>query len=491
MTLTQAKLRQIEKRVHQMRLQKQGTLNAVPTNWEDFVSLSTIRSGGEMVKFSPYLYQKILSWLMDEYNNIYVVKSRQLGLTQTVISKFLHRACLNPAYSSMAFMRNGDDASAISRRARQMLYGLQEYVTPANDNVGYLKLQNLGELYFKNSSREGSRSYDSVIDFLFDEAAFADNIQQIYAASSPSGALSGDKITKLIVSTPSTKSGWYWEKLNENNNGVDIEDLCIQVAEGKTYKELPGLYWFIDKANAVKLIVHWKCHPVYSKISNYLEYRMQQDGTDFETVLREYDLRFVDSAVSVFAADIIRKNAISEFDTTVDRNANYYMGIDTATIGNDYCVAIVIKEIFDKYSVVAIYRKRQQTSEYNLYQIAELIDLYKPQKIGVEVTGGVGQVYLEQLSRQLKEYCFESIRTTGDSKPVMISTLQLALEKSCLSFPNNSPITDELLTFRRVGNKLEASSGKHDDCVMALSFALAVSQFNESKKSIFSGVKLQ
>jgi Terminase RNaseH-like domain len=491
MGLSQAKIRQIEKRVRQLQFQQQGTLKAVPNEWEDFVSLSTIRSGGQMVTFSPYLYQKILSRLMDEYNNIYVVKSRQLGLTQTVLSKFLHRACLNPAYSSMAFMRNGDDASAISRRARQMLYGLQEYVIPANDNVGYLKLQKLGELYFKNSSREGSRSYDSVIDFLFDEAAFADNIQQIYAASSPSGALSGDKITKLIVSTPSAKSGWYWDKLNENNNGIDIEDLCNQVASGKIYKEVPGLYWFVDNQKAVKLIVHWKCHPVYNQIPNYLEYRMQQDGTDLETVSREYDLKFIDSAVSIFGADIIRQNAIGEFETTVDNKASYYIGVDTATMGNDYCVAVVIKEKFDKYSVVALYRKRQQTSEYNLYQIAQLIDLYKPQKIGIEVTGGVGQVYLEQMTKQFRGYSFEAIRTTGDSKPVMISTLQLALEKTCLSFPNNSPITDELLTFRRVGNKLEASSGKHDDCVMSLCFALAVSQFNESKKSIFSGVKLE
>ncbi|NJM72597.1 MAG: hypothetical protein HC862_21950 [Scytonema sp. RU_4_4] len=102
-----------------------------------------------MVQFKPYYYQKVISSLMDEFNNIVCVKSRQLGLTQIILSKFLHRASLNAAYSGMAFMRNGDDASAISRRARQMLAGLNDYVIPDSDNVGYLKLKTLGEIYFK------------------------------------------------------------------------------------------------------------------------------------------------------------------------------------------------------------------------------------------------------------------------------------------------------------------------------------------------------
>jgi len=257
--LTKTKLQKIENIVSK-RHQVTSTFKEIPADWEEFVNLTTIRSGGEMVTFNPYYYQKVISRLMDEHNNIVAVKSRQLGITQIVLSKFLHRASRNPAYSSMCFMRNGDDASAISRRARQMVSGLESggYATPASDNVGYLKLKDKGEIYFKNSNREGARSYDSVVDQLYDEAAFCEHIQQIYAASSPSGALAGDKITKMIISTPSAKSGWYWDKLNENNGDVDIEQLCIDVADGKVFKDIPGLYWFIDKAGTVKLIIHWK-----------------------------------------------------------------------------------------------------------------------------------------------------------------------------------------------------------------------------------------
>lgn len=421
---------------------------------------------------------------MDEHNNIVCVKSRQLGLTQIILSKFLHRASLNPAYSAMAFMRNADDAGAISRRARQMLAGLNEYVVSDNDNVGYLKLRALGEIYFKNSSREGSRSYDSVLDFLFDEAAFSENIQQIYAASSPSGALSGDKITKMIVSTPSAKSGWYWDKLNENNGDINIEQLCIDVAAGNTFKDIPGLYWFVDNVGTVKLIVHWKCHPIYSQNPNYLQYRMIQDGTDEETILREYDLRFIDSSVAVFTSEIVRNCAVGRFENELDNEAKYYFGIDTSTVGSDYTVCVVIKEKNKKYSVVHIYRKRHQTTDYHLYEIGNLIKQYKPKVIGAEVTGGVGQVYIEQLNKQFKNHVFEAIHTTSNSKPVLISSLLLALEKQDLKFPADCPLVEELLTFIRKGKKLEASTGKHDDTVMALSFALSVSNFNKKSNTI-------
>ncbi len=272
MALTQAKIRKIEERLRQRQQRESQGFKPIPDSWEEFVALTTIRSGGNMVKFDPYYYQKVISKLMDEHNNIVAVKSRQLGITQIVLSKFLHRASRNPAYSAMSFLRNGDDASAISRRARQMVSCLADYVIPDSDNVGYLKLKGKGEIYFKNSNREGARSYDSVLDQLYDEAAFCENIQQIYAASSPSGALAGDKITKMIISTPSAKSGWYWDKLNADNGSIDIEELCINVADGKVFRDIPGLYWFVDEIGTVKLIIHWKAHPVYSQIENYLEY---------------------------------------------------------------------------------------------------------------------------------------------------------------------------------------------------------------------------
>jgi hypothetical protein len=461
-------------------------LKTLPKEWVNFARLTTIRSGGEMVLFNPYLYQVIISDLMDRYNNIVCVKSRQLGLTQIAVSKFLHRAALNPAYSAIAFLRNSNDASAVSRRTKQLLSGLSDYVVPDSDNVGYLKLKGLGEIYFKNSSREGSRSYDSVIDFLFDEAAFSENIDQIYAASSPSSAMSGDKITKLIVSTPSAKSGWYWNKLNENNNGLDIEEICNRVASGDLYNEIPGLYWFEDTQGTLKLIVHWSVHPVYQQIENYLDYRLKQDGTDTETVLREYDLKFVDSAVSVFSIELIRENTTGIYESDRDDKCDYYCGLDTSTMGSDYTVFSVLKHHLkaDTYSLVHLYRKRQETSASHIYQISKLIELYKPKCVGIETTGGVGNIYLEELSKINYGKEFENIKTTRDTKTTMVGALILSLEKKKFSYPENSVLVEEMLSYRRIGAKFEAASGKHDDTIMSVSFALTVSPFLKKEKKL-------
>ncbi|MUH01037.1 Terminase-like family protein [Scytonema sp. UIC 10036] len=467
-------------------LESGSLLKPLPRDWENFTSLTTIRSGGAMVKFELYDYQKLLINLAQKYPNIVVLKSRQLGVTQAIGSKFLHDACINPAASSILFMRNSEDASAISRRVRQMLNSIPDYAVAENDNVGYLKIKNCGDIYFKNSSREGSRSLDSATGFLFDESAFVDNIEQIYAASSPSSALSKN-VQKFIVSTPSAKSGWYWSKLNENND-EDVEELAKRVAEGKLYKDIPGVFWFVDRANCCKLILHWTAHPIYSKIPNYLEYRLEQDGTDEETVSREYDLRFVDSAVAVFNSELVRRNAIGNWEKEPDENAEYYCGLDCSTTGNDYTVFIILKHKNNRYSVVNIYRRKQQTSDFNIYQINELIGKYKPKKVGIEVTGGVGQLYLEQLCRMSKDISFEAIKTNQDTKNSMIGSVVLALEREILEYPHNSELINEMLNFRRQGAKLEAASGKHDDCIMSLAFALSATPFYNQKKGTFLDV---
>jgi len=152
----------------------------------------------------------------------------------------------------------------------------------------------------------------------------------------------------------------------------------------------------------------------------------------------------------------------------------------------DTTVFVILKLKNGKYSLVNIYRKRQQTSDYHIYQIGQLINKYNPQKVGVEVTGGTKQVYLEQLSKQHKDISFEAVRTTGDSKPIMITNLVLALEKEVIEYPSNSPLIEEMLSFRRQGNKLEAAPGKYDDCIMSTCFALSVTPLtNKSSNSTF------
>jgi Terminase large subunit, T4likevirus-type, N-terminal len=432
--------------------------------WEDFVAKIQIRSGGEMRPFSPYGYQVLLSNLIEKHNNIIVVKSRQLGTTQLVISKFLHRAALNPAYCGMGFFKRQSDADAIARRVNLLASGAKLEI--AKQNIGLLQLRNGAEIYFHNSSKEGARSYDSVLDLLFDEAAFCPNIGEIYGASSASSALTEDKVRKIIVSTPSAKSGWYWDKLSEGNDD-DIEAICRAVAAGELYSEMPGFYWFVDKNGDCKVVIHWRCHPIYGVREDYLNYRKKQDGTEWEVVLREYDLRFLDPAIEVFSAELV-------LDCEVDFKPP--SGRKICSIGlylsDRYMTAVAIEDGF----VVDCISENSPNPNSAIAAVDRLKSKFLVSQIAIKKADGG-----EELARRLRQRFGDSrvFEIPNSDFANVVARLQIAIEESAIRFPKyrnlkDPPISKQLRDFRRQGSKFSAPEGKRDDCVWALGFALEV-----------------
>lgn len=475
------------------KVQGQTQTIPIPQNWEDFITHAQIRSAGKtgavMASFTPFKYQKLVHYLSEKYPNLDIIKTRQTGLTTCVGGIFLHDISLNEACSSVCFMRNQTDTSNLAKRIRKMVDSLSQYITADNDNMGYLKLKNLGEIHFRNSSKEGCRSLDAVSNMLFDECAFVNEMGAIYSASSPSSALLGDNTKKICISTPGARSGFFWDKINTDNpkTHTDIQLICDQVAEGRlTCDGDKGMYWWESAdGKTARLVIHFSAHPVYGQMGNteYLAYRKSQEpGSSEEDIQREYNLKFLDAATAVFDPNIIEQCTYGVYENQRDPEAKYYLGIDTATTGADYVAAPVIKHKDNKYSLAFLYRKRNQTHQYHQYQISQLIKVFQPEYVGVEVTGGVGQVYLEKLEEMHPIAYFQAIRTTGDSKPVMVSLLLMALERNLLTYPKDERVISELLNFRRNGRKLEASEGKHDDIVMGLCFALAVTPFNKQRE---------
>jgi phage terminase large subunit-like protein len=471
--ITNRRLEALERKIS-LAGDKSNSKLSIPELWEDFVSHCSIRSGGSMKKFDPYPYQRRLIELRKEFQNICIIKSRQLGCTQCLSSHDLYQAALNCASSSVYFMRNQDDVSSLSRRIKNMAKGLSDYIELENDSVSYIKLKGGGDIYLKNSSKEGTRSLDSITSQVYDEAAHVADIESIYGASNASSALV-ENSSKILLSTPSAKSGFYWQKLSENNP-EDIEKLCEQVAAGELYKDFPGFYYFQDSKGVLKIIIHWLAHHVFSAINNsyqggYVQYRIDTDNISEEVAQREYNLKFIDSSVSVFNSDLVRAGNTGSYEDSVDKEAEYYLGIDISWQGDDYTCVSVLKHYKGIYSLVHLYRKRKQTSDYHLYKIGEIIEKYKPKRIAIESNNG-GEVYYEQLEKRYPDFNILKIRTTSESKPVMINRVILALERRILTYPENSLLIPELLNFRRNGRSMEAASGNHDDTVMSLAFSL-------------------
>src|SRR5919199_97994 len=470
MGLLENRIKRLEQRLERRYQENQQgyDLSFIPDRWEDFARLTTIRSGNKLIPFEPFPYQVDLSDLIDERSAV-IVKSRQLGITEAIASKFLHKACLNPGYAAVVLSKSQVDTSNIARRVRRMVDSLE--VTLETDRLTDIQIQGGGRLIFRNSTPNGCRGLESISDILYDEAGFVEGIDRIFDAASPSQEMVGDDARAIVLSTPAGKSGWYWEMLAGGNDGRDIEAICNQVKSGAI---LPCQQW-IDKSGWGKFIVHWLAHPIYSQIPDYLEQIQRKKKLSRTTIEQEYNLSFQESERNVFSSDLVRNCAVGSY-ALPSKDEAYYMGIDTSNQGEDYTVAVIIK-IDDNgcKEVVYLYRDRKRTMDYHIEKISEAIRSYRPRKVAVEVTGGTGQVYLEKLSSKHNGRDFEAVKTSASSKPVLIDRLLLELERSAIVFPRECSIFDELLAYSRSKDgKMSAPSNAHDDCVMALSFALSV-----------------
>lgn len=462
-----------------------------PDNFPDFCKLIKIRSGNKIVNFELFEYQKILSELIDENYATIVVKSRQLGLTQLVTAKFLYKAIKNNAYVALVLSKGQSDTSLIAHRMREMINSLDEYFELENDNLSSIRIRNGGVIHFKNSKPDATRGVDSVSDILFDESAFVDNIDLIYTSAIPTLEMCGKDARIIVLSTPNGMSGWYYDKVMSDNpiykNPLDI---CDQIRNGLI---APLQYW-IDESKWVKFFVHWRSHPTYSQNPNYLDEIATNKKLPLSQVKQEYDLSFTDSSDLVFDPIMVRKIcSIKEYSREKREKVDYYIGIDTANMGADYFVMTVIEHDYlnNIFKLVDVYRKRKMSSEYHLFQILEYIDKYSPDKVAIEVTGGTGLMYLEQLISIKRDVEFVPIKTTQDSKQMMVDKLLLNLEKGLLELVNDKVLINELLSFQKIGKKLSAIEGKHDDFIMSLCFCNSILPTLEIRKLIdFSNAKI-
>lgn len=148
--------------------------------------------------------------------------------------------------------------------------------------------------------------------------------------------------------------------------------------------------------------------------------------------------------------------------------------LDCATSGADYLVFLVGRVTSEGVQIVAKYRRQKVTMTSALQTISEMCQRFGVSRIVVETTGGVGELYRQQLIERSDVMAgVIGFNTTAQSKPIAIERLALFLERGWLKTPDPQ-IADELKAFQRNGRKLEAASGKHDDTVMALAFLVSI-----------------
>lgn len=457
-------------------------LKPVPDKFEDFCPLVTIRSGSGFQPFQLYDYQRKLIDMVQENFSTVVVKTRQLGISETAIAYLVWDAVKNGGTNAVVFSMNQQATSNLAKRARIMIESVPGYAKLVTDSLQILSFSNGSTIFFRNATINGSRGLESIKTVIFDEAEFIPDVGEIYKSVLPCTSMLGSEARILIISTPGKESGWYFDRLMSNNSpDKDILLLSQKIRNG----EIPSQF-FVDDAGCGKALLHWRDHPIFGKNPESYLSEVQERFQIGESALHmEYDLSFEDSSESLFSPKLVRDTCTGSLTKTVHPNADYYIGLDSSGSGKDYTVAIVLQELNNKLSVVDIYRERQQTSEYDLYQLGLLIDKYNPIKVGIE-TNSMGGVILEQAILDRPGTDFEAIKTTAQSKPLMISRLLMAMEDETLTLPQDKRFIQEFLSFQKVGNKMQAVGGKaYDDIVLATSFAITVSDYSSRDKTKF------
>lgn len=461
-----------------LRTDKNSESIIIPELWENFAPLTKIRSGSKIVDFIPYDYQIQLINDIEKNSLITIAKTRQLGITETISNYFLFKALKFDGYLAVIFSKTQSDTSNIAKRLRRQIESLG--VGTKTDSLTDIEFKLGGRILFRNSTAYGSRGLESVSDILFDECSFIDEIEEIYKSAIPTTSMNADKAKIILLSTPNGQSGFYYDKLQLD--GLNVLETCKALIE----RNKPPYQCFTSK-NKATIFIHWLAHPEYCKVDNYLEVIREKYDLSSEIVEQEYNLSFSSSDSIVFPPELIALTCKGEKETFRDDNATYFIGIDCSGMGNDYTVATVIKQIDDEYFLVDWYRNRKKTSDYNILQIVDLIEKYSPQRVAIEING-LGQIYYEQLVK-LTDCEIEKITTNQSNKIANITRLILAMEQGVFSIPKKSPYYQEFFDFRSYGDQYRAISGKHDDCIMSLAIAIAVTPYRALNKSTIVSLK--
>lgn len=416
----------------------------VPTVWGDFAGLTMVPSGGTIVPFNPYPFQTDLIRTIERSPNTIVLKSRQMGVSESVVSWLLMRAITEPGFIAVIYSMTQEDASALASRVQSAALTLGDKCPQlSTESKLEVSFKGLGKLLFRPPSSRRSRGIPSASVLFFDEGAFIDNAGDLYAAASPTMSMLGDRARVIVVSTPNGRSGWFYQMWNQPATGWE------------------------------KVSLHWSQHPIYGADPDWGMKQRELRRMPMQEYRREYELDFAASDAEVFSHELLTRAARGGWeDGLIDRT--YIVGVDPNFGGSDYFCAVVL-DVTDApakpIKLVGMYREQLKSGPYNVRQVINLIEDYQPVVVTVEQNGG-GKVIAEAI-QQLNNGARVNLVNTGPlSKRTNTDRVVYLLEEDLLVLPDDERVLSDMRAFRQDerGRRM-AASGFNDDVPMAIAHA--------------------
>ena len=440
------RVKQRLKLLQEQQASSDGFNAQIPGNWAEFAALTRVASGGRIVPFVPYPFQRDLIATVEASPNVVVNKSRQTGISETISNWMLWRATREPGFTGIVFSKTQQDAGNLAGRIRLAATTLgplcPEFLTDSKLEVAF---RGYGRVLFLPPTARAARGIPSASVIFADEAAFIDKAEEIYTAAAPTLSMLGDRGRYIVVSTPNGRSGWFYQLWT---NGGDA--------------------W-------TKIRVHYSEHPVYAADPTWAERTREQRRLTERQWQQEYELSFEASDAGVFRHDLLEQAARGEYSEGL-ATRTYILGVDPSFGGDDYFTAVVVDVTDEVFQVVAMHHANNQSSEYNIRKTCDLIDDFNPVVVAIESNSG-GRVVAEAIQATAYSANVELVTTTATSKRTNTDRLVYLLEHDRLVLPNDEAFLTDFRNFRQdEKGRREAAHGFHDDIVMATAIALSQSE---------------
>lgn len=452
-----------------------------PSMFEIFAPMVKIQTSGTVLPFNLYDYQSDLIRTVVSDRQILIVKSRQMGISETVCCYLLMRAVTEPGFAAVVFSKSQDDSAKLGRRIRDMAMSLGLLCPDiTTESAKKLSFKFLGSIDFLSTKGKASRGIPSVSVIFFDEAAFVDNIDGIYQAATPTMSMLGDRGKLIFNSTPNGKAGLFYRLMVGDDEESRVIKACHEISTPqnniKPFKPSDHYTQSWKNTHWSKVFLHWRAHPVYGEDPLWAEKTRDKLKLTQAQWNQEFELEFAEGSTSVFPNDLVKICATGAWSEP-NSSRKYIIGIDPNAGGDDYFVTQVWELYGSGYSLVAESRFNRCSKMLSLQRAIELIDKYKPINVNVEINSG-GTLILQDLILNRPKVQFGAINTSHQSKILNTDRMVLLLERQTIEYPEDSALASELLHFaekRTIGKSRsrEAEAGFHDDTVMAAAIAFA------------------
>jgi hypothetical protein len=425
----------------------------------------------------PFQEKTLIEFHHNRFNII--LKSRQTGISTLSAGFSLWKMLFNEDFNILVIATKQEVAKNLVTKVRVMHELLPSWLKGSSleDNKLSLRLANGSQIKAIASSPDAGRS-EALSLLIFDEAAFIDDIDEIWTSAQSTLSTGGSCIA---LSTPNGVGNWFhktWVGSEEGTNPF------------------------------IPIKLHWSVHP-----------ERDQKWRDLQTQLlgpkgaaQECDCDFVSSGDTVIEPELLMFYKETYCQEPIEKggidgnlwkweypnfNKSYMVVADVARgDGGDYSACHVID--IDSATQVAEYRGKMDTKDYGNFLVS-LATEYNDALLVIE-NANIGWATIQQvidrgyrnlfyMSKDLKYVDVENqitnryraeerglvagFSTTSKTRPLIISKLDDYFREKSVTIRSHRLI-DELFTFIFLNGRAEAMKGYNDDLVMSFSIGLWV-----------------